>query len=259
MFNHKYTILEKIGSGMFGSIYKGQNKRTHEYVAIKVEPIASEWKMLVRESKIYYYLQGCQGIPAIKWFGKDAHHYYMVIHLLGESLQGVFVRFGTFSLASTFKIGIQVLTIFETIHQKGLVHRDIKPDNFLFGHHQYHQLYLIDFGFCKSYLDQHNRHILRKPISGVIGSINFCSLAVHRREEICRRDDLESLCYMLLYLHTGHLDWMNDSNESDVFLKKQALTHCPPCFAEIIRYVRQIAFDETPNYAYLRQTFLEKT
>lgn len=87
MINNKYIIIDKIGIGSFGSIYRGQNIRTKEYVAIKVESINEELKMLKNETKIYKYLEGSQFISQIKWFGKDVNNYYMVIDLLGYSLK----------------------------------------------------------------------------------------------------------------------------------------------------------------------------
>jgi serine/threonine protein kinase len=106
LINNKYNLLEKIGEGSFGSIYRGQNIRTSEYVAIKIEPINNETKLLKNESLIYQYLNNSSGIPSVKWFGKDEINYYMVINLLGESLEQVKNKFGTFSLQLILKIGI---------------------------------------------------------------------------------------------------------------------------------------------------------
>ena len=75
--NNKYILLEKIGIGSFGTIYKGENIRTKEKVAIKIEPIHNETKLLKNESKIYNYLSGNKGIPTVKWFGKDDENYYI--------------------------------------------------------------------------------------------------------------------------------------------------------------------------------------
>ena len=82
--NKKYKIINKIGGGSFGEIYKGQNIRTSEFVAIKVEPVACGINLLKHESIIYHYLQNCRGVPSVKWFGKDEENYYMVIDLLGK-------------------------------------------------------------------------------------------------------------------------------------------------------------------------------
>ena len=89
LINKKYKMLEKIGEGTFGLIYKGENIRTRELVAIKVESIEHDMKLLKNESIIYQYLNNVQGVPFVKWFGKDETNYYMVINLLGHSLQSI--------------------------------------------------------------------------------------------------------------------------------------------------------------------------
>jgi serine/threonine protein kinase len=71
MIANKYDLISKIGSGAFGSIYKGQNVRTGEPVAIKVEPLKHETNLLKNEARIYQYLKGGVGIPQVKWYGKD--------------------------------------------------------------------------------------------------------------------------------------------------------------------------------------------
>ena len=95
LINKKYKKLEVIGEGSFGLIYKGINIRTNEYVAIKVESIESDTKLLKNESIIYQYLNNSIGIPIVKWFGKDESNYYMVLNLLGESLQSIKNKKGT--------------------------------------------------------------------------------------------------------------------------------------------------------------------
>jgi serine/threonine protein kinase len=102
IINKKYKLLNRLGSGSFGSIYKGQNLRTKEYVAIKVEPINENLKLLKNESNIYQYLNDCEYIPKVKWFGKDDKNYYMVIELLNKSLQDLMNELKRFSLISIF-------------------------------------------------------------------------------------------------------------------------------------------------------------
>lgn len=250
IINKKYILLDNIGSGCFGSIYKGQNIRTKEYVAIKVEPIKNELKLLKNESRIYQYLNGCDCIPTVKWFGKDSSNYYMVINLLGHSLQDLMNKMKRFTLVFTLKIGIKLIKILSIIHEKGLVHRDIKPDNFLFSLTQTNQIYLIDFGFCKSYI-QNEKHIKLKKNSSLIGSKNYASIMSHQQFELSRRDDLESLGYMLIYFFTGTLPWNNISDEETIISLKTNVSgnpNYPHVFLNFLRNIRLMKFEEKPNY-----------
>jgi serine/threonine protein kinase len=262
LINNKYRLLEKLGSGSYGSIFKAENVRTKELVAIKVESIQEELKLLKNESKIYHYLQGCTGIVPVKWYGKDSRNYYMVIHLLGKSLQDVLNKEGRFSLCTTLKIGINILTIIKTLHEKGLVHRDIKPDNFLFGIHNFHSLYLIDFGFCKTFLTNNSRqeseHILPKKTHNLIGSKNYASIMSHSRMELSRRDDMESFCYLLFALFHGSLKWSFISDECEIIRLKRTLVddpHQPAILVQLLREVRCMEFEEKPNYFLILDNF----
>ena len=259
LINNKYTILEKIGSGSFGSIYKGENIRTKELVAIKVEPIIKNTKLLKNESTIYQYLGCKQGIPNVKWFGKDDHNFYMVINLLGKSLEDLKMEKTSFSLKLTLQIGIQILFLLRTIHDKGLIHRDIKPENFLLGLNSLNkQIYIIDFGFCKSYLIN-GQHIPFGKIHNLIGSNNYASINSHKLCELSRRDDLESLGYMLFYFYLGNLKWNNYNidNSEIIFLKETLLTDnkYPEVLINYMKYIRSLEFDETPNYSIIIDSF----
>lgn len=261
LINKKYLLIDRIGSGAFGSIYRGQNVRTKEFVAIKVEPIMHDLKLLKNESNIYNFLSGLEGIPTIKWYGKDNKNYYMVINLLGKSLQSLIEESSKISLLLTLKIGIKILNILKSIHDKGLVHRDIKPDNFLFGlNSQIKHIYIIDFGFCKSYLDANGNHNTIKKNHNIIGSYNYASIMSHKRVELSRRDDMESLCYLLLYLCSGFLPWSNISNENEIVILKYNIINdanyeYPKIFIELLKYVRSMEFEEKPNYYLIIDNF----
>jgi casein kinase I family protein HRR25 len=251
IINNKYKLIEKIGSGAFGSIYKGQNMRTNEYVAIKIEPIEHELKLLKNESIIYQYLKGCSNIPSVKWFGKYYNSYCMVINLLGPSLQDLIKLHTKLSLKLTLKIGIKILTIIKNIHERGLVHRDIKPDNFLFRLNDLNIIYLIDFGFCKRFIENNEKHIKIKQTNGKIGSKNYMSINSHNCIELSRRDDLESIGYMLLYLYAGSLPWNNELDDTKILLMKQNIINEDSISNVITNYIKKVKnleFEENPNY-----------
>jgi serine/threonine protein kinase len=262
IINKKYSLIDKIGEGSFGSIYKGQNIRTQEFVAIKVEPIINETKLLKNESIVYQYLNNIPGIPSVKWFGKDDDNYYMVINLLGESLQSIKNKKKYFSLKLVMQIGINIVELLKIIHDKGLVHRDIKPENFLLGlNSDRNRVFIIDFGLCKCYLID-GKHIPLKKMHNLIGSPTYASINAHKCIELSRRDDLESLGYMLIYFYKGFLQWQISDIENtsyEISQLKQYITnedmYLPKVLSNYIRYVRGLEFTETPNYTFIIDSF----
>ena len=251
IINNKYKIIENLGAGCFGEIYKGENIRTKEQVAIKVEPISNNLKLLKNESVIYQYLTGTTGIPVVKWFGKDTVNYYMVLNLLGQSLQNLLTTRRIFSLKLVLQIGLQIIFILNSIHDKSLVHRDIKPDNFLLGNNENErnkkQIYIIDFGFCKSIANINNT----KRTTGLIGSLTYASLNSHNYTELSYNDDLESLGYMLIYFYQGFLEWQKIEDVKLIIQMKQQVVHnekFPMVLREFLKCVTHKEFKETPDY-----------
>lgn len=265
LINNKYRIINELGKGSFGIIYKGENVRTREKVAIKVETIEHGTYLLKNESIIYRYLNNMNGIPAVKWFGKDDTNYYMVIKLLGKSLQNIKDKIGCFTLHDTLKIGVYLLYLIQNIHEKGLVHRDIKPENFLFELDDTSKIYIIDFGFCKSYVGD-NEHIPMKKTNNLIGSRTYASINAHNFDELGRRDDLESLCYTLIYLVHGKLDWQTHPVEhpklANIRIRDMKInmietetSPIPQVFVNSLKYIRTLEFEDKPDYAYLLEIF----
>jgi len=263
LINNKYKIIEKIGEGCFGSIYKGKNIRTNEEVAIKVESIDNDMKLLKNESIIYQYLSNTYGVPSIKWYGRDDENYYMVINLLGKSLQEIKNKHTIFSLKTTIQIGIKIISLLETIHEKGLLHRDVKPDNFLFGLNNSKEIYIIDFGFCRSFINHEtNKHISIKKTNNLIGTQTYASINAHDYIELSRRDDMESLFYMLIYFCSDTLEWQNVNIETNNtldknhFIKQMKIKmiekpnqNIPLILIKCIKLVRLLAFEEKPSYS----------
>ena len=250
---NKYKIIDRLGSGSFSQLYKGENIRTKELVAIKVEPLKNETKMLKHESKIYQYLGNTIHIPQLKWFGTDDTNYYMVLSLLGNSL--AYIKPNTLSLMTTLSIAINMIKILKGLHEQGLIHRDIKPDNFLFGlEDKCSQLYLIDFGFSKKYMKSDGiTHIDVTTNKTLIGTPNFVSINMHKGIEPSRRDDLESVGYVMIYLFCGNIDniW---NNTYDIKSYKESIERndrIPNVIKQYLSYCRNVGFEQTPDYEYL--------
>ena len=260
--SNKYIILEKIGNGNFGTIFKGENIRTKEKVAIKISSMQNKYNLLKNEAKVYQLIGNITGFPQLKWFGTENNNQYLVIDLLGEPLSKIKQKNGALSHEYVANIGIQIITRLQIFHHLGLIHRDIKPDNFVFGINNNHNiLYLIDYGFSKGYKNtSHN-----KKNETIIGTINYISLNVHKKYEPGRKDDLESVCYVLIYL----LDLMSwetykestIKNILQIVLEKENIIHSirlPIFIRKLLSYIRNLSSEEEPDYMLMKSYLLDK-
>ena len=259
---------KKLGSGAFGEIYTGINQQTNEEVAIKLEPIKAKHPQLFYESKIYMTLEGGVGIPQIFCCGTQGNYNFLIITSLGHSLEDLFNFCNRkFSLKTSLQIGDQMLNRIEYIHSKNFIHRDMKPDNFLIGKNQKKSIiYVIDFGLAKRYKDPKNGiHIPYRDGKNLTGTERFASINTHLGIEQSRRDDLESIGYCLIYFIKGELPWQGlkakvlkerYSRIMETKIQTSIVNLCKNCPKELevfMHYVRDLRFDEKPDYNYLRK------
>jgi serine/threonine protein kinase len=188
----------------------------------------------------------------------------MVIDLLGSSLEELRVSCGgKLSLKSVLAIGIQLLKRIESIHEEGIIHRDIKPDNFLIKPDT-NMVYIIDFGLARRYITKKEQHITLTQGRKLTGTARYASVNVHLGLTPSRRDDLESIAYVMLYLLNGKLPWQaikcSDKEKRYEKIGNEKLnsvpwTHfetSPGEFILFLKYCRGLDFDEDPDYNYLR-------
>ncbi|KAH1147603.1 hypothetical protein GLYMA_15G171500v4, partial [Glycine max] len=196
-----------IGSGSFGEIYSGTNIQTNEEVAIKLENVKTKHPQLLYESKLYRVLQGGTGIPDVRWFGVEGDYNVLVMDLLGPSLEDLFNFCSRkLSLKTVLMLADHMINRVEFVHSKSFLHRDIKPDNFLMSLGW--QVYCIDFGLAKKYRDSStHQHIPYRENKNLTGTARYASMNTHLGIEQSRRDDLESLGYVLMYFLRGSLPW----------------------------------------------------
>jgi serine/threonine protein kinase len=253
MIAHKYKLIEKINEGSFGSIFKAENIRTKEMVAIKFENKSEQMKSLKNEARIYQYLGKLNGFPQLKTFGTTGNVNYLVLNLLGNSLVDV-IEHQELSLNMVLVLGIQIIQRIQSLHNNCLLHRDIKPSNFVFGNKDNtNKLFLIDLGFAKRY-DYNGRHIEERYINNIIGTLNFVSINVHNHIEPSRRDDIESCIYVILTMLLGELEWFEESDINKMILLKKDIINndkIPIFIKKILTYIRSIKFDATPDYDYI--------
>jgi len=265
----EYTIIEQIGSGSFGTIYLGEHCHGKQ-VALKVEE-KTKTPRVYNEYKIYKQLARGNfktGLPKIYDFIKTSDYNILVMQLLGPSLDDVFkINNNKFSLATVFLIAIQIITLLKKLHNNNYIHRDIKPNNFLIGiGSNVNQIYIMDFGLSKPYMID-GKHIEFRNKRSLIGTARYSSVNMHMGIEPTRRDELESVGYMLVYFIKGVLPWQGIKKQKNVTHlksigdKKMCVpldTLCegmPPCFKKYLRYCKKLKFDETPDYNYMINLF----
>ena len=300
----KYVIQQKIGEGSFGKIFQATHKMSGETVAIKINSGKNDNIILKNEARIYTILSDIKGIPNIRNFGIDGSYNFMVLDILGPSLLDLNNKFGQYeksvnynkdqihkkslSLKTVLSLGLQMLRRIESIHNKGFLHRDIKPDNFLFGSEKHpHVLYIIDFGLAKKYCNYIEEndidHIPCETGRNITGTERYISINIHDGFTPSRRDDMESIGYVMIYLLMGYLPWSscaitshsshdshskrdnkvnkNIKNNTVRNMKKRINywileNNLPTEFITYIEYCRSMKFTEKPDYNYLRTLLL---
>lgn len=270
VIGNEFTLLNKIGAGSFGTIYEGKRINSNEKVAIKLEDVKASVPQLNYESKLYTLFSGSVSVPRMHYFGKEEDDLAMVIDLLGYSLEDLFVLCGQqLSLKTVLMLANQMISAIQYIHEKSFIHIDIKPDNFVMGTgNTKNQVFIIDFGLSKKYRDvTSHEHCKYESGKSLTGTPRYASINALNGIRQTRRDDMESLGYVWLYLLRGSLPWMginarNTEQKYAMICEAKSGTSpeslCegfPREFVDYFKLVRSLKYDETPNYALYRQMF----
>lgn len=275
LVSNEYEIIKKVGSGSFGEVYLTKMLSTGKLVASKIEEkkTSRNNSKIFDEYKIYKKLELKEvkkGIPKIYTYYETPKFNVLVMELLGDNLDSIFNTYNkNFELCTVLKIGYEILNLIEKIHNCGFIHRDIKPNNFMFGvGEKKYDLYILDFGLSKRFF-KNNKHIEYKTNKSLVGTARYTSINIHLGIEPSRRDDLESIGYMLIYFLKGILPWQGlkkQKNTDHLELigeaklstsLKKLCQDIPNQFYKYIEYTRKLSFEERPDYKYLKKLLLE--
>ena len=265
----RYRLGKKIGTGSFGEIFEGTDIFDNSSVAIKLEHNTVKYPQLLFEAKLLKSIPGT-GIPTMHWFGIAGEYNAMVMELLGQNLEDLFSYCTrNFTLKTILMITIQLLERIKHVHDNNYIHRDIKPQNFLVGKDSTAKtIYILDFGLAKRYRDEHTHiHIPLKENRNLTGTARYASCNAHNGLEQSRRDDMESIAYVILYFFKGKLPWQGlkckDKNEKYAKIKEMKMSITPEKlwegfpneFAKYLTAVKKLGFEEEPNYKNYIQMF----
>jgi len=328
-------VIRQIGKGTTGKIYRCIDLNYNIPVAIKVETTAQNKSHLYEEYKMYKYLSNVENIPRVYDFKTSDTNQIMVMELLGPSVDSMFRYCGkTFSMKTICMLAKRMIRLLESVHKKGVVYRDIKPENFVVGNvitlkdesiddkdndssstetnsipprhssyqhkfkkrkgkiysglspdfidsyldldssppqeHPLNQIYLLDFGLSEFFIDRATRTHVQNRLRPPCGTPRYMSIRTHQFRQQSRRDDLESLGYLLLYfLKKGNLPWQGITatdvksmiyriwDKKETIPLEKLFKDCPQQFITYMNYTRNLNFTEKPDYKYLIGLFDE--
>ena len=203
----------------------------------------------------------------MKTYGYNSQYNILIMELLGQSLESLFQKQKRqFSLKTACMLGIQMIDRLEYIHSRKIIHRDMKPDNFVMGRgDKSHIVYILDFGLSKKYWSSRlNKHIPFCTNKKLTGTARYASVNALSGCEQGRRDDLESIGYIIMYFVRGSLPWQGlkvnqkEDRYKKICDKKKATSAKDLCegypkeFEQFVTYTRELKFEEVPEYEYLR-------
>ena len=266
----RYKLIKRLGAGSFGSIYQAEYQ--NQYYAIKLEEKNRGQNLLENEAYIMSYLHG-PGLPIVKSYGYSSKYNILVMELMGNSLEDIFEGFVVKKMSPrcVCNIGYQMIEILEYIHNRHVIHRDIKPDNFVIGRNEKRKyIYILDFGLSKKYRSSRTlKHYQILKSKNLTGTARYASIHALNGLTQSRRDDLEAVGYVLMYFLRGRLPWQGIpvKNKEDRYRKimEKKIATCaeelcmgfPKEFADYVNYTRKLEYEQEPQYDYLKNLFLQ--
>ena len=267
-FYPNFKPVKKLGEGSFGKVYKVVSNK--KYYAMKLENKKHSQGLLESEATIMTYLKG-PNIPNVELFTQNDEFNILIMELMGKSLEDLININKKFSIKTVCMLAYQMINILQYIHEKHIIHRDIKPDNFVMGLNENNaHLYIIDFGLSKKY--RSSKTLMQYPLikrKKLVGTARYASIHALEEFEQSRRDDLESVGYVLIYFLKGRLPWQGlkakgkEERYMKILTKKKEIKSEELCkgfpfiFQNFVHYSKNLDYLEEPDYENLNDMFVK--
>ncbi|KNC55774.1 CK1/TTBK protein kinase [Thecamonas trahens ATCC 50062] len=257
LLRQRWKVIDKIGQGAFGEIYRAMDVLSQELVAIKSEEANSKKQVLKLEVAVIKKMQGNPAFCRFIYCGRHANVNYVVMDLLGENLSDLRRKMGgKFSIATTARLTLQLIRGIQAIHEQGYLHRDIKSSNFAMGRDRdtAHQCYIIDFGLARRYLLPNGQVRPPRETTGFRGTARYASINSHLGRELGRRDDLYSLLYVCIEFMKGSLPWRRIRAKEEIGQMKlkirwsELLSNLPLEFLAFSGHLDSLDYADEPDY-----------
>lgn len=274
ILHDRFKLLKPLGKGKFSFVYKALDLQTKNEVAVKMQKkniMFQSKSILYNENTILLKLKNLEGVPINKLFIEGKDQDLLILPLYEETLRDLHNRLGSINLKSVLILALELVDILENVHSKNIIHLDLKPENIMVGSNDstfLKQIFLIDYGLSKLYIDEiTQKHITMENKSLFEGTLSYSSLNCHMGLSLSRRDDLESLGYILIEMLKGSLPWqhIHEVNIEERFnivkkmkeeMKIEKLCKgIPKGFCDYFKYVKNMKFEEKPDYNYLKEIF----
>lgn len=274
---HKYEVIRKIGAGGFSTVYKAKHCNTGKTVALKIVKSADHSKMILNESKIISYLNreikmSKHIFPTLHWYGTFGKMTCLATTFYSESFTDI-LHNGLTDILPKLDLCAQMIEIMHHIHSVGVIHCDVKPDNFMINDE--HRLVLIDFGMARMFINPNNQsHIPNKMSNTLFGTPKYASFYLHLGNRPSRRDDLISVGYLMMLVLGVELPWSSQDSSYDIHHASNVQRlelKLPDCMHQylsslknadvnhyLIPYFKEVGalkYDETPGYAIYNSIF----
>lgn len=268
LLDGRWKVGGRVGSGGFGNVYNTTHVRhgTEAIVKISHRP---KWNFQFETEANILRRLAKRNEPG---FPKVHDHVYidncraLIMQKVGEPLCDDFRNQGdAYTMPMVVKIGTALLSRLYQLHKIGYIHRDIRPDNVLFGPvSDRRKVYLVDFGISQRYLDRNDKnHISPGTDPEPVGDVYFAALAFHQGRIHSRKDDMESLMYLIAFLFRGTLPWLGEETRDAIMKKKSRFTSSklyktmPKGYREMWERICSMGFTEKPPYVWLKEKLVK--